>query len=79
MSRLLTRAFILEKYGPRLSMDQLSEILGIPKTTLYTKKSQQTLGIDTYTDCGRCFADYEEVARYLDLKSQEAKAALLGG
>ncbi len=39
---LLTQAFLLEKYGPRLSLDALAEVLGSSKNTLYNQISQST-------------------------------------
>ena len=79
MSRFLTRAYILEKYGVRLDMDQLASLLRISKHTLYKQKSDGNLGFAMYTENGRCFADYEEIAKYLDKKSEEARHALAAG
>lgn len=64
--RLLTQAYILDRYGPRMDMEQLSELLDIKITTLHNKRSAGTLGIKTYLDGGKRYADYQEVAQYLD-------------
>lgn len=63
---LVTQAFIVERYGLRLSTDQLAEVLGISKATLYNQVSAGTLPVVTYLDCGKRFADYRAVAEHLD-------------
>ena len=70
---ILTQAMIFEKYGLRLSMDQLSEVLSIKKTTLYNQVSAGTCPVKTYTDGGKRWADFRDVAEHFD--SMRATAA----
>ena len=63
---LLTQAYLLEKYGPRLSIEQLASVLGVAKGTIYNQISAQTFPLPTYTDHGKRWADYRDVATYLD-------------
>ena len=63
---LITQAFIVERYGLRVSAEQLAEILGISKATLYNQISAGTCPVKTYLDGGKRFADYQHVAAHLD-------------
>ncbi len=62
----LAEAYVLEKYGMRLTMRQLAEVLGIGYGTLRNKQSQGTFKIPTYVEDGTRFADYRDVVEYLD-------------
>ena len=63
---LLQEAIVAEKYGLRLTVDQLSYALSIAKNTIYNQVAQGVFKIPTYLD-GKCrYADYRDVARYLD-------------
>lgn len=63
---LMTQAHLLDRYGPRLNMDQLAEVLGYTsKSTVYNKITAGTLEVKTYVDGGR-WADYRDVAEFLD-------------
>ena len=55
---LLHEAIIVEKYGLRLSIEQLSDALGIAKNTIYNQIAQGTFKVKTYVDGGKRFADY---------------------
>jgi predicted DNA-binding transcriptional regulator AlpA len=70
---ILTQAMLFEKYGPRLSIDQLAELLNIKKTTLYNQISAKTCPVKTYLDCGQRWADFRDVAAHFD--AMRAKAA----
>ena len=61
---LLTQVFLMEKYGPRLSLDDLAEVLGSSKNTLYNQISQGTCPVLTYIDGGKRWAAVEDVAKY---------------
>lgn len=69
---LLTQAYLLEKYGPRLSLDALAEVLGTTKATLYTQRSNGNCPLPTYTDGGKVWAAMEDVAGYFDAQRQRA-------
>jgi hypothetical protein len=73
MGRFLTHAFILEKYGARLDKHALGSVLGIAAATVMNHMSAGTLGIKTYTDHGKAWADAEHVAEYLDRMATQAK------
>lgn len=69
---LLTQAYLLEKHGPRLTTDALAEVLAISKHTVYKHISDGSLKIPTYLDGGKRYADYRDVAEYLDEIRKEA-------
>lgn len=72
MTKLTTRAMIVDRYGLRLSIDQVAEILSISPSSIYNMLTLGTFPIRTYKDGGRRFASYEAVADYLDAKDEEA-------
>lgn len=63
---LVTQMIVAEKYGARLGMDQLAEVLRISKGTLYNQVSAGTLPVKTYLDGGKRYADFVHVAEHLD-------------
>lgn len=63
---LITQAMVFEKYGARLSADQLAEVLGITKPALYTQITKGTCKVKTYLDQGKRWADFRDVAAYFD-------------
>lgn len=69
---LITQAFVVEKYGVRLPLDKLSELLGISKGTIHNQISAATFPIPTYLDGGKRFADYRDVAAHLDACQKQA-------
>lgn len=63
---LVTQMFIAEKYGLRLDVKQLAEILGISQGAVQNRISANTFNIQTYIDNGKKFADYRDVAAHFD-------------
>ncbi|HEY9012046.1 MAG TPA: hypothetical protein VIN06_13605 [Devosia sp.] len=63
---LMIQAYLLEKYGPRLSIEQLAEVLSIKPGTLYNQVSAGTCTVRTYVDGGRRWADVRDVAEAFD-------------
>jgi predicted DNA-binding transcriptional regulator AlpA len=63
---LMTQAIVAETYGLRLTMDQLAKALGIARNTIYNHVAKGTFTIPTYLDGGQRWADYRDVAAYLD-------------
>lgn len=63
---LVTQAFVFERYGPRLGIEQLAEVLGLSKGAVYNQVSDGTLPVKTYLDGGKRWADYRHVAEHLD-------------
>jgi hypothetical protein len=63
---LLHEAIIAEKFGLRLTMDQVGSALGIARNTIYNQIAQGKFSLRTYVDGGKRYADYRDVAAYLD-------------
>lgn len=63
---LLHEAIIVEKYGMRLTVEKLGEALGLAPQTIYNKIAKGEFNVKTYVDGGKRFADYRDVASYLD-------------
>ena len=71
--KLATRAMIVDKYGMRLSMEQLAEVLDVTPNTLYNMITAGEMPIPTYKEGKRRFAAYDAVADYLDGMAAQAK------
>ena len=63
---LMTQAIVADKYGLRLTIDQLAEALQLGKSTVYNQVSAKTFPIPTYVEGGTRFAAFQDVAAYLD-------------
>jgi hypothetical protein len=70
---LLTQAHLLDRYGPRLNVEQVAQALGITSKALHNQRSAGSFGIPMYLDGGKLWADYRDVAAYFD--SARAAAA----
>jgi hypothetical protein len=70
---LLTRAFILEKFGVRLTMAQLATLLAMSEGTIRNQVSAETFPIPTYKEGAARYAPYDAVAEYLDGMSEKAR------
>ena len=66
MSSILTQMALFEKYGVRLSVAELAAELKLGKGTVRNRLSSGSLPIRTYLDGGLRFADFRDVAAYLD-------------
>jgi len=66
MASIVTQALVAEKYGIRLSTRDLAEVLSLAAGTIRNQISRGTFPIPTYQDGGRQWADYRDVAAYLD-------------
>jgi hypothetical protein len=62
----LTTAYLLERYGPRLGMDQIAEVLGMSTGTLHNRVYRGQIELATYMDGGKRYADVRDLAAYLD-------------
>ncbi|GAB2836721.1 hypothetical protein GCM10027276_44240 [Comamonas piscis] len=69
---LITQMFVAEKYGLRLDVNQLAQVLGITPGTVLNRISAHTFGIPTYIDNGKRYADYRDVAAHFDSIRQHA-------
>lgn len=75
MSGFMLEMFLLQSYGPRLTVQQLIDVLQVGRTTLYRDLAAGTFPIKTYVVNGTRYADYRDVAQHLDkcrLEAQEA-------
>lgn len=70
----LSQAYLLDKYGPRLTMAELAEVLGVAHGTLRNRLSAGTLKCRTYYDGGTRYADFRDVAEYLDQFREQTPA-----
>lgn len=75
MSSLVTQMIVAERYGLRLSVSQLATLLGRTEGTIRNQISGGRLGIHTYLDGGQRWADYRDVAEYIDAKRESARGA----
>ena len=66
MSSLVTQMIVSEKYGLRLNTAQIAEVMGITKAAVHNKVSDGPMPIKTYVDSGKRWADYRDVAEYID-------------
>ncbi|MEN9806187.1 MAG: hypothetical protein RL756_695 [Pseudomonadota bacterium] len=71
---LLTTAYLLERYGPRLGMDQIAEVLGMSTGTLHNRVYRGQIELATYMDGGKRYADVRDLAAYLDQMRGRATA-----
>ena len=74
---LLTQAYVLEKYGPRLSIRQLSQLLDLGEGTVRNQISAGAFPIKTYVEGGRRYASYQAVTDYLDAMDALARGRQL--
>jgi len=71
---LLPQLILAEKYGMRLDMQNLARELDMAKGTLMNQISAGTLGIKTYMDGGKRWADVRDVAAHYDRMREKAEA-----
>jgi hypothetical protein len=69
----LHQAWLLDRYGPRLNLEQLAEVLDMAKGSLSNRIYRGEIDLPTYLDGGRRFADVRDVAEYLDRMRQSAE------
>lgn len=70
---LLTTAYLLERYGPRLGIAQIAEVLGMSAGTLHNRLYRGDIALRTYMDGGKRYADVRDLADYLDAVRATAK------
>lgn len=76
MSAMLTTVLLFDKYGPRMSLEQIGDALGLEIGTLYQRIAHGRLDLPTYVDGKRRFADTRDVAEYLDKLRDQALQAV---
>lgn len=72
---ILTQMALIEKFGLRVDLERLAKILDTTPPNLRRKISEGTLGIPTYADGTKRWADIRDVAEYLDRCPEEARRA----
>ena len=73
---MFTTMMLFDKYGPRMSLEQLGEALGLASGTLHARLAQGKLDMPTYVDGKLRFADTRDVAEYLDRLREQARQAI---
>jgi hypothetical protein len=63
---LLTQAGLFDRYGPRLSVDDLAAVMKISRVTINNQISDGSFPIPTYRAHGKRWADFEHVAAYFN-------------
>lgn len=74
--KLLTRGYLLDKYGARMTVEQIAEVLVLSPGHVHNLIALKQMPIPTYKEGGRRFASYEDVADYLDRMAETARAEL---
>jgi hypothetical protein len=72
---LLTQAALIQRYGPRLSVDDLADVMKISRVTINNQISDGSFPIATYRAHGKRWADFQDVDAYLE---QCREAAVVG-
>lgn len=63
---LMTEAIIVEKYGLRLTTEQLGKCINLATNTIHNRLAKGDLPIHSYVDGKFRYFDYRDVADYLD-------------
>lgn len=63
---LLHEAIIVEKYGLRLTVEQLADAFNLAPNTIHNRIAKGEFSIPSYVDGKKRFFDYRDVAQYLD-------------
>lgn len=72
---LLSHAYLLERYGLRLDIHQIAEVLHLSPSTVTNRLAQKKFDIPHYVD-GKVWFDYRDVAEHLDEQRKKAREAL---
>ncbi|NMG56187.1 hypothetical protein [Aromatoleum aromaticum] len=72
---LLTHAYLLEKYGPLLTTEQLGAVLHLEPGTVRNQSGAQTLGIPVIRRGKTPLYHAQDVAAYLDQLRSLSQAA----
>lgn len=69
---LLTQAHLLDKFGPRLDVEQLGQVLALSPKTILNQISARSFSVPTYVDGGKRWADVRDVAERFDALRDKA-------
>lgn len=70
----MTQAIIADKYGLRLTVEQLGECIGLASDIIYNKLAKGELKLPTYIEGGKRLCDYGDVAACIDDCRARAKS-----
>lgn len=76
---LLSHFYFLEKYGPRLGVEQIADAMSLTAAAIRRRISDGTLGIPTYVDSGKRWADARDMAEYFDTMRAAARQRVARG
>ena len=71
---LMHEAIIAEKYGLRLTVEQLGHAFNLAPNTIHNRIAKGEMAIPSYVDGKKRFFDYRDVAVYLDQLSGRTQA-----
>ena len=71
---LLHEAIVAEKYGLRLTVEQLGSAICLAPQTIYNQIAKGVFRVPTYVDGGKRYCDYRDLAAYLDSRRAETQA-----
>ena len=63
---LMVQAYLVERYGPRLDVEQLAAVLDLAPQTVRNQIAQGRCQVRTYIEGNRRWAAVEDVAEYFD-------------
>lgn len=73
---LLLHAYLLERYGPRMTVKDMAKELEIAENTVYNRVAAGDFPVVTYMDMGKRVCDVRDFIAYLDkVRPVHAKAA----
>lgn len=72
---MMLELYLLYTFGPRLRIEDLGELLGWSRASVFAQLAAGTFPISTYLDTSVRYADYRDVAQYLERCREEAAAA----
>jgi hypothetical protein len=62
----LSQAYLIEKYGLRLTLDDVGRELGVSAGSIRNQISEDRFPVPSYVDQGRRWVDYRDLAEHLD-------------
>jgi hypothetical protein len=68
-----TEQHLIATAGVRIPLSKVAALIGLKPATARNQASSGTFPIKTYMDCNRRYADFRDVAAYLDKKRESAK------
>jgi hypothetical protein len=73
---MITTLFLMERYGPRMNMEQLAHALCLAPSSLHGRIARGEAMVPTYVDGKMRYADTRDVAEYLDRLREQARQGM---